>query len=84
MDQALIQVGLPVKCCWADCETKGFVKPWTNYGGWARRLRRKWYCPDHAKQAKQFYDNIVESYKTPDPAPEPAKETVEELYALLD
>ena len=27
MDETLIQIGLPVKCIYADCQAKGFVKP---------------------------------------------------------
>lgn len=83
MDQALTQVGLPVRCAWADCQTKGFVKPATDHGGWMRRTGRRWYCPDHAKEAKQFYDSIVAKYATPDPEPIP-EDTEAELYKLLD
>lgn len=83
MDEALIQVGLPVKCVWGDCNTKGFVKPWTDYGGWGRRSRTKWYCPAHAKKAQELYDDITERYKTPDPGLIPA-DTEAELYKLLD
>lgn len=78
MDQALIQVGLPVKCAWGDCDTRGFVKP-HNYGGWIRRWHKKWYCPTHAKEAKEIYDSIIERYKTLEP-----KNDIEDLYKLLE
>lgn len=84
MEQALIQVGLPVRCCWADCEATGFVKPGTDYGGWVRRLRKSWYCPEHAKQAQEFYNNIVERYRTPEPVIDEVEQTVDDLYKLID
>jgi len=83
MDQALLQVGLPVTCSWADCKTKGFVKPGTDYGGWIKRWRRQWYCPTHAKEAQAYYDSVVARYATPDPEPEP-EDTTDALYKLLD
>jgi hypothetical protein len=89
MEQALIQVGLPVTCGLGDCETKGFVKPWTDYGGWyrsklfRRRPRQKWFCPDHHQEGQAIDNRFYENYKTPDPEPEP--ENVEaDLYKLLD
>jgi hypothetical protein len=83
MDQALVQVGLPVRCSWGECSTQGFVKPRTDYGGWMRRSTKRWYCPDHAKKAKEHYDSIVEQYRNPKPEPAPTN-TTEELYKLLD
>jgi len=80
MDAALELVGLPVKCAFGDCKTRGFVKPATDYGGWFRRSFKKWYCTEHAKVAKEVHDRIAETYKTP----EPKQDTTEELYKLLD
>lgn len=79
MDNALIQVGLPVKCSWGDCEATGFVKPATDYGGWSRHWRRKWYCPEHTAEAKLMYDKSLERYKTPGPA----KNELQDLMDLI-
>lgn len=84
MDQALIQVGLPVRC--KTCLAIGFVKPGTKHGGWGSiRLlgRRKWYCPKHAKKAKEFNERMEDNYKTPQPG-RMVEKTQEELYKLLD
>lgn len=83
MDEALLQVGLPVSCSWGDCDTKGFVKPQTDYDGWIRRWHKKWYCPSHAAKAKETYDSIVEQYKTPE-APPSTEEAEADLYAILE
>lgn len=91
MDQALIQVGLPVKCAYGDCESKGFVKPHSDYGGWYKskffrfRPRKRWYCPDHYEEGRAIDNKFYENYRTPDPYPEQQTEnTVDELYKLLD
>lgn len=80
MDQALIQVGLPVKCDWADCKTKGFVKPDGKYGGWVKRWHKRWYCPKHAKKAQEHYDAVLARYETPAPEPTPQND----LQNLMD
>ncbi|MES1987272.1 MAG: hypothetical protein V4440_04440 [Pseudomonadota bacterium] len=80
MDQALIQVGLPVKCDWADCGTTGFVKAGSDHGGWHRHTLKRWYCPKHAKKAAEQYKAFQDKYATP----EPEVSTEEELYKLLD
>jgi len=96
MDQALIQVGLPVTCAYGDCGTKGFVKPRntenTDYAGWYKskffrlRLRKRWFCPEHYEEGQRIDNQFYENYKTPDPYPEEAVQaaTVDELYKLLD
>lgn len=83
MEQALIKVGLPVKC--RKCGKKGFVKPGTDYGGWfgsrlfkLRHLR--WYCPKHAKIGKAVDDRFFEHCRDPEPAPD----AIADLYAILD
>lgn len=94
MEQALLQVGLPVSCAWDVCETTGFVKPKcvdpTNGGWYKSRLarnnpRRRWYCPEHSANGRKFDDSFYRRFATPAPIIE-AKETTteEELYALLD
>jgi hypothetical protein len=84
MDAALELVGLPVKCAWGDCGTKGFVKPRTDYGGWVKRWHKQWYCPKHAEQAQKHYDAIVERYKNPPVEVAGEDTTQDELYKLLD
>lgn len=92
MEQALIQVGLPVKCAWGDCETTGFVKPKCvdpEHGGWYKsklfRFSHTWYCPKHYEKGREIDNKFYENYKTPDPYPEQeAEATIEELYKLLD
>lgn len=92
MEEALLQVGLPVKCAYGDCETTGFVKPLCvdpKRGGWYKsrmfrfRIGKRWFCPKHAKKAKEMEDKFYEKYRTPAPEPK-AEDTVEELYKLLD
>jgi hypothetical protein len=90
MDQALIQVGLPVRCVYADCGVSGYVKPSfvdPEHGGWYksrlfRRQRKRWYCPKHHQEGrakdKWFYDK----YQTPEPEKSP-QNVVEELYKLI-
>lgn len=89
MEEALIHIGLPVKC--RKCKKRGFVKPNTDYGGWYKskfyRLQRlKWYCPKHYEIGRKVDNQFYENYKTPDPYPKQAKieNTVDELYKLLD
>lgn len=91
MEQALLQVGLPVICGFGDCGLKGFVKP-KNYDGWYKsrllrgQLTKRWFCPDHAIEGKnidnKFYD------ETATPAPEPPVPTTEDklenLYKELE
>ena len=92
MDQALIQVGLPVQCAYGDCGQKGFVKPRSDYGGWYKsklfrfRPRKRWYCPEHHDFGKQRDDHFYDRYKTPEPPVEEkvTESTTEELYKLLD
>ncbi len=88
MEQALIQVGLPVKCAHGDCSATGFVKP-KEHDGWYKskffrfRPTKRWYCPEHYKEGRAIDNEFYENYKTPGPEPEP--ENVEkELYKLLD
>lgn len=95
MEEALIQVGLPVSCAWGDCEVTGYVKPAfidPKHGGWyksklmRRRPRKMWYCPGHYEKGRELDNRFYENYKTPDPYPEQAKveQTTEELYNLID
>lgn len=94
MDQALIQIGLPVHCAWGDCEASGFVKPKfvdETHGGWYKskmfrmRPRKRWFCPDHYEEGRAFDNRFYENFRTPDPYPaDMTKEAQEELYKLLD
>lgn len=91
MEEALIQVGLPVKCSYGDCDKTGYVKPATNYSGWYKskmlrlKIKKRWFCPEHYEEGRAIDNRFYENYKTPDPYPEPKTETtVEELYDLLD
>lgn len=88
MDQSLIKVGLPVSCAFGDCEVTGYVKPASDYGGWYKsRLfrfkRKRWFCPDHAKEGKAIDDKFYQNYKTPAPEIKP-EDATEALYKLLD
>jgi hypothetical protein len=88
MDPALTKVGLPVSCAFGDCETKGFVKPKSDYGGWYKsRLfrfkRKRWFCPKHFEEGKAIDDKFYEKYKTP-VAKLPPEDATEALYKLLD
>jgi len=87
MDEALIQIGLPVKCIYADCQAKGFVKPKTDYDGWYkaklyRRKRKRWFCPEHKLEGVDLDKKFYEDYKTPEP--EVKENTEAELYKLLE
>lgn len=93
MEEALIQVGLPVKCAYGDCGVTGFVKPAfvdPKHGGWYksklfRFKRKRWYCPAHYEEGRAIDNRFYENYKTPDPYPEQETEaTVDELYKLID
>lgn len=94
MEEALIQVGLPVTCAWGDCGTKGNVKPKfvdPTHGGWYKskmfrmRPKKKWFCPEHYEEGRALDNRFYENFKTPDPYPEEQTEqTTAELYALLD
>jgi len=94
MEAALEAIGLPVKCAYGDCDTKGFVKPRNtenaDYGGWYksklfRFKRKRWFCPEHYEQGRAIDNKFYENYRTPDPYPEKQTEaTTEELYKLLD
>lgn len=94
MDQALIQVGLPVKCAYGDCPATGHVKPAfvdPKHGGWYKskffrlRPRKRWYCPEHYEEGRATDNRFYENYKTPDPYPEPEVEnSLDELYKLID
>lgn len=93
MENAIRQVGLPVVCVVADCPTTGFVKP-HDYGGWykckmlRRTWRKRWFCPEHYQNGRDFDNKFYENYRTPDPyTEEEAKvklSTEDELYKLLD
>jgi len=81
MEEAIIKVGLPVKC--AKCHTRGFVRPHTDYGGWTRLKRLRaisiWYCPDDADAAVRT-EQRANSYQSP----KSELSTEDELYKLLD
>lgn len=89
VDNALVRVGLPVKCGWGDCEATGFVKPATDYGGWYKskmfrlRIKKRWFCPEHYEKGRELDNRFYENYKTPDPYPEP-EDSLDELYKLID
>lgn len=89
MEQALLQVGLPVQCARSDCDTKGFVKPQSDYGGWYKsklfrfRPKLKWYCPEHHDYGQLRDTTFYKRYATPEPI-ETIESTEEELYKLLD
>lgn len=88
MEEALIHIGLPVKC--RCCDNRGFVKPCSDYGGWYKskfyRLKRlKWFCPEHYEIGRDVDNKFYENYKTPDPYNAKDVPSIEEeLYALLD
>lgn len=94
MEEALLQVGLPVKCDWGDCGATGFVKPKCvdpEHGGWYKskmfRFNRKkrWFCPDHYENGRGFDNKFYDNYRTPEPYTEKVTPSVsEELYKLLD
>lgn len=92
MDQALIQIGLPVCCAYGDCGTTAFVKPHSDYDGWYKskffrlRPRKRWFCPEHYEKGREIDNRFYENYKTPDPYLEKkgVETTVDELYKLLD
>ncbi len=88
MEEALKQVGLPVKCAFGDCGRRSTVKPKTDYNGWYKSKifryvhRKKWWCPDHYQKGREIDNKFYENYKTPDPEPTP--ENIEaELYKLI-
>lgn len=94
MEEAIIQVGLPVKCNFGDCESTTFVKPHTDYNGWYKskffrfRWKKRWYCPDHYEKGREIDNNFYENWKTPHPYTkeelESREKITDELYALLD
>lgn len=91
MEEAIIQVGLPVKCNYGDCGVTGNVKPDKQYGGWYKskmfrmRWKKQWYCPEHYEQGREIDNRFYENWKTPDPYTEKDTDNIEEeLYALLD
>lgn len=81
MEEAIIKVGLPVKC--AKCHTRGFVRPHTDYGGWIRWKRLRaisiWYCPAHADAVGRIEDRANGHQ-----AAKPELTAEEQLYKLLD
>lgn len=93
MEEAIIQVGLAVKCNYGDCGTVGRVKP-KDYNGWYKckmlrmRWKKQWFCPEHYEQGREIDNRFYENYKTPHPYTdqelESRKQTEEELYKLLD
>lgn len=94
MEEALIQVGLPVRCAYGDCGVTGHVKPKfvdETHGGWYKskffrlRPRKRWFCPEHYEQGREIDNRFYENWKTPDPYTEKDTDNIEEeLYALLD
>lgn len=94
MEEAIIQVGLPVTCAYGDCGAKTFVKPSTDYGGWYKskffrfRFKKRWYCPEHYDKGREIDNKFYENFKTPDPYTDKELESMEatqdELYKLLD
>jgi hypothetical protein len=91
MEEALRQIGLPVKCAYGDCEVTGHVKPGTDYGGWYKskmfrfKPRKRWFCPEHYEDGRRIDNKFYENYRTPDPYPEQeAEATIDELYKLID
>lgn len=85
MEEALIKIGLPVKC--RKCRKEGRVRP-HNYGGWykSKLLRMKsdkWFCPEHAKIGEDMDNRFYERYRTPDPQSK-STESLDELYKILD
>lgn len=94
MEEALVQIGLPVTCAYADCGVKGFVKPATDYGGWYKskmfrfKIRKRWFCPEHYEKGREIDNKFYENFKTPDPYTDTElksmEETQDELYKLLD
>lgn len=87
MDNALSQVGLPVKC--RHCDATALVKPGTDYNGWSRsRVTKKWSCPEHSSEGmdnsfkRRFSENtpiVIESEVVEEPTDE-----LDKLYELLD
>jgi hypothetical protein len=94
MEEAILQIGLPVKCAYGDCEITGFVKPHSDYGGWYKskmfrfKPRKRWYCPEHHEAGRQIDNKFYENYRTPEPYTDKEldaqKDMTEELYKLLD
>lgn len=94
MEAALVQIGLPVICGFADCGAKDLVKPHTNHNGWYKSklfrkvLRKKWYCPEHYQQGREIDNHFYKNYLTPDPYDDEEIKSIEstqdELYKLLD
>lgn len=91
MEEALVQIGLPVTCAFGDCGTKGHVKPQSDYDGWYKskffrlRIKKRWYCPEHYEKGREIDNKFYENYRTPDPYTEKDTTNIEEeLYKLLD
>lgn len=91
MEEALLQVGLPVSCAYGDCEAHAFVKPRTDYGGWYKskffrfRFKKRWFCPEHYEAGREIDNRFYDNWKTPDPYNENDTASIEEeLYKLLD
>ena len=91
MEEALLQVGLPVKCAYGDCEDTNFVKPQTDYDGWYKskffrfRFKKRWFCPEHYEAGREIDNRFYDNWKTPDPYNENDTASIEEeLYKLLD
>ena len=89
IENALAGTGLPVACRYGDCETQGFVKPSTDYGGWYKskfyRFRKKWFCPEHYQKGRDIDNKFYQNWQTPDPYTEIEELSAEEeLYNLLD
>lgn len=94
MEEALIQVGLPVRCGYADCGVTGHVKPAfvdPTHGGWYKskffrlRYKKRWFCPEHYEAGREIDNRFYDNWKTPDPYNENDTASIEEeLYKLLD
>lgn len=86
MEEALIKVGLPVKC--AKCKKEGRVRP-KDYGGWYKsrlfrlRPKKRWFCPEHHDIGKRMDEHFYDISQTPQPDTT-VEDSTEELYKLLD
>lgn len=70
LEQAILKVGLPIKC--SACDKTHKVKPNTDYDGWGRRFKQ-WYCPEHKDWGKRY-----ESFTPPEEV------SVEDVRSDLD
>lgn len=91
MDEALLQVGLPVKC--RVCPATTLVKPMTDYNGWYKSktmrggLTKRWFCPEHAGPGQEVDESPMNIYiprSAANQPPEVNEDPTDELYKLLD